>query len=37
MIYEDVHWIDPSSRELLDRVVDRAAEPANAAFDYLPA
>lgn len=23
MIYEDVHWIDPSSRELLDRVVDR--------------
>jgi predicted ATPase/class 3 adenylate cyclase len=21
MIYEDVHWIDPSSRELLDRVV----------------
>ena len=25
MIYEDVHWIDPSSRELLDRVVDRVA------------
>src|SRR3546814_13515279 len=25
MIYEDVHWIDPSSRELLERVVDRAA------------
>ena len=25
MIYEDVHWIDPSSRELLDRVVDCAA------------
>src|SRR5436309_5570504 len=25
MIYEDVHWIDPSSRELLDRVIDRAA------------
>jgi len=23
MIYEDVHWIDPSSREFLDRVVDR--------------
>jgi predicted ATPase/class 3 adenylate cyclase len=23
MIYEDVHWIDPSSRELLDRVVER--------------
>jgi predicted ATPase/class 3 adenylate cyclase len=25
MIYEDVHWIDPSSRELLDRIVDRVA------------
>lgn len=24
MIFEDVHWIDPSSRELLDRVIDRA-------------
>jgi predicted ATPase/class 3 adenylate cyclase len=23
LVYEDVHWIDPSSRELLDRVVDR--------------
>jgi predicted ATPase len=25
LVYEDVHWIDPSSRELLDRVVDRVA------------
>jgi predicted ATPase len=25
MIYEDVHWIDPSSRELLDRAIDRVA------------
>jgi predicted ATPase/class 3 adenylate cyclase len=25
IIYEDMHWIDPSSRELLDRVVDRVA------------
>ena len=25
MIYEDVHWIDPSSRELLDRTIDRVA------------
>lgn len=25
MIYEDVHWIDPSSHELLDRIVDRVA------------
>jgi predicted ATPase len=23
MVYEDVHWIDPSSRELLDRAVGR--------------
>ena len=25
MEYEDVHWIDPSSRELLDMIVDRVA------------
>ena len=25
LIYEDVHWIDPSSRELLDITVDRVA------------
>jgi class 3 adenylate cyclase len=25
MIYEDVHWIDPSSRELLDVMIERAA------------
>ena len=25
MIFEDVHWIDPSSRELLDLAVERAA------------
>jgi class 3 adenylate cyclase/tetratricopeptide (TPR) repeat protein len=25
MIYEDVHWIDPSSRELLDMIVGRVA------------
>jgi len=25
MIYEDVHWIDPSSRELLDMIVERVA------------
>jgi len=25
MIYEDVHWIDPSSRELLDMTIERAA------------
>jgi class 3 adenylate cyclase/predicted ATPase len=25
VIFEDLHWIDPSSRELLDRTIDRAA------------
>jgi tetratricopeptide (TPR) repeat protein len=25
MVYEDLHWIDPSSRELLDLVVERVA------------
>jgi tetratricopeptide (TPR) repeat protein len=25
MLYEDVHWIDPSSRELLDATVERVA------------
>jgi predicted ATPase len=26
MIFDDLHWIDPSSRELLDRVTERIAE-----------
>jgi predicted ATPase len=25
VVYEDVHWLDPSSRELLDMVVERVA------------
>ncbi|MFG3594079.1 AAA family ATPase [Bradyrhizobium sp. RDI18] len=25
IVYEDIHWIDPSSRELLDRVIDLVA------------
>jgi predicted ATPase len=25
LVYEDIHWIDPSSRELLDMTVDRVA------------
>jgi class 3 adenylate cyclase/predicted ATPase len=25
MVYEDVHWIDPSSRELLDLIIERVA------------
>jgi class 3 adenylate cyclase/predicted ATPase len=24
-VFEDLHWIDPSSRELLDRIIERAA------------
>lgn len=26
LVHEDVHWIDPSSREFLDRLVDRVAD-----------
>ena len=26
MIFDDLHWIDPSSRELLDRLVERVAD-----------
>ncbi len=26
MVFDDLHWIDPSSRELLDRLIDRVAE-----------
>jgi class 3 adenylate cyclase/tetratricopeptide (TPR) repeat protein len=26
MIFDDLHWIDPSSRELLDRVIERIAD-----------
>ena len=26
MIYDDLHWIDPSSRELLDRMIERIAD-----------
>jgi class 3 adenylate cyclase/tetratricopeptide (TPR) repeat protein len=25
MVFDDLHWIDPSSRELLDRLIERAA------------
>ena len=25
LIFEDLHWVDPSSRELLDRTIERAA------------
>jgi predicted ATPase len=23
MLFQDLHWIDPSSRELLDRIIER--------------
>ena len=26
MIFDDLHWIDPSSRELLDRMIERVAD-----------
>jgi tetratricopeptide (TPR) repeat protein len=26
MLFDDIHWIDPSSRELLDRVIERVAD-----------
>src|ERR1700687_6163709 len=26
MVFDDIHWIDPSSRELLDRVTERVAD-----------
>jgi hypothetical protein len=30
MIFDDLHWIDPSSRELLDRTIERVT-----GFDFL--
>ncbi len=26
MVFDDIHWIDPSSRELLDRLIERVAD-----------
>ena len=36
MVFDDLHWIDPSSRELLDRVIERVAEVAGAADCIVP-
>ena len=37
MIFEDAHWIDPTSRELLDLMVDRVARlPALMAVTFRP-
>ena len=35
MVFEDAHWIDPTSRELLDLTVDRVRRSAGAAGDHL--
>ena len=37
MVFDDLHWIDPSSRELLDRTVERIARLAGAATGDVPA
>ena len=37
VVFEDVHWIDPTTLELLDLVVERIAAPAGAAAAHLPA
>src|SRR5690242_14881215 len=26
MVFDDIHWIDPSSRELLDRLIERVTD-----------
>ena len=26
MVFDDLHWIDPNSRELLDRMIERIAD-----------
>ena len=26
MVFDDLHWIDPSSRELLDRLIERVTD-----------
>ena len=37
MIFEDVHWIDPTSLEVLGRTVDRAKNTRGVADRYVPA
>src|SRR5262249_34087013 len=36
MVVEDVHWIDPTSLELLDLTVERVPKPAGLADHYIP-
>ena len=35
MVFEDVHWIDPTTMELLDRIVDRVATLPDPAHTHL--
>ena len=37
LVYEDAHWIDPSTRELLDLVVERVRALSGAGAGHLPA
>ena len=37
MIFEDAHWIDPTSLELFGRIVDRTTDPPGVANRYVPA
>jgi len=37
MVFEDAHWADPTSRELLDLTVDRVARVSCPPCDYFPA
>ena len=36
MIFEDAHWIDPTSRELLDLAIERRPHPAGAIDRHFP-
>ena len=36
MIFEDAHWVDPTSLEVLDRAVDRIQNPRGAAHRNFP-
>ena len=37
LAYEDMHWSDPTTQELLGLTIERVSAPAGAAADHLPA
>ena len=37
MVFEDVHWSDPTTRESLDLLIDRVSDAAGAGDHHLPA